>query len=290
MDTTHHRWHAPRPAVLAGITAILALLLAVGLAVPLVESRSAIKKVNLSTLRWVFYNEDLNRLSTADPGLMARILASPAAYSLIGAGAGSVRPEAIPTEKFFSYADFASALQSGTILPNAKAVLYDPENWAATPVNEQQDPMRYMRLFGETALGHGFPAILAPGRDLTNVSGGTCTKSAGETLTQAYLRCGLASAAAYVPIFIIQGAPVETDLGQFKQLVQQAAAQARAANPNVIVLVTLSTDPGGVLVSSAVITQAARTALPYVQGLLPNSTAATDGTMIAALRKLANGS
>ena len=43
-----------------------------------------------------------------------------------------------------------------------KWVMYDPENWAATPVNEQQDPVKYMTLFGQLAHANGLKVIPGP--------------------------------------------------------------------------------------------------------------------------------
>jgi len=290
MNASRSSGRTPRPVIIVALASILALMLAVGLAVSIVQSRSVTKKVNLSTLRWAFYAEDLNRLNAANPNLMKQVLGSPATYALVSAGSGAVPRQAIPAQDFSAYADLQSALQSGGMVPGVKAALYDPENWAATPSAEQQNPVHYMQLFGQAARSHGYTGILAPARDLAQVSGAACSQATGETLTQAYLRCSIASAAAYAPVFVIQAAPVETDLPQFTQLVQQASAQARAANRTVVVLVTLSTEPNGVPVSATVLTQAARAALPYVQGFLPNSTAATDGTMLTCLNNLANGS
>jgi hypothetical protein len=290
MERTHARPRPPRPSIVAGIAAILAVMLAAGLIVWRVSAKSAQKPVNLSSLYWVYYKEDLNRLLPLNPSLVQQTLSGPGTYVLQQSGNGSVPQGAIPSQTFYDYADLQTAISSGSILPGVQAVMDDPENWSQTPLPEQQSPLHYMQQFGQTAQNAGYTAILAPGRTLTQTPGAVCGKTQGQTLTQAYLSCNLASAAANAPIFVIQAAPVETDTTQLTQLVSQAAAQARAANPNVIVLATLSSAPSGNTVDPSVITAAARTMLPYVQGFLLNTSASTDSSMITALNALSSGS
>jgi hypothetical protein len=46
----------------------------------------------------------------------------------------------------------------------------------------------------------GYRPILVPGRDLMMVPGAVCSYRPQETISQAYLRCGLPATAAYAPI------------------------------------------------------------------------------------------
>ena len=52
-----------------------------------------------------------------------------------------------------------------------KWVMYNPESWAATPVNEQQDPVESLTLFGQLAHANGLKVIQAPALDLAWVPG-----------------------------------------------------------------------------------------------------------------------
>lgn len=273
------------------IAVILVIMLAVGLIIFHRTARSANTAVNLSSLYWIYYKEDLNRLRALDPAIIDATLSGPGTYVLEQSGGGSRLPGgAIPTQLFFGSAAVTTAARPGTIIPGVRNVAYDPENWPVTPVAEQQNPMAAMKTFAESARGQGMQPMLLPGRDLMQVPGGRCTKKQGETLTDAYLRCGVPAAAAYAPIYVIQSAPVELDLTQVGNLVRQAAAQARAVNPDVIIIATLNMTPGGKPVSDTAVCQAARKILPYVQGFLINSTRSTDSRMISFLRALQGGS
>jgi hypothetical protein len=67
-----------------------------------------------------------------------------------------------------------------------------------------------------------------------------------------YLRLGIASDAARVSDVIdIQGQGIESNTSAYSVFVQQASAQARAANPGVRILAGLSTNPHGVAVTAA---------------------------------------
>ena len=61
--------------------------------------------------------------------------------------------------------------------------MYDPEYWAATPVNEQQNPALYMQEFGQLAHANGLKVIETPGRDLGLVPGSACPQTPSETST-----------------------------------------------------------------------------------------------------------
>ncbi|HUJ06452.1 MAG TPA: hypothetical protein VLX31_10140 [Streptosporangiaceae bacterium] len=246
--------------------------------------------VSLASLHWMFYREDLGRIALMAPGLIGRTLAGPGTYVLERSAGGTLPPGAIPTQVFFSATDLRTAIRDGTVIPGVRAVLDDPEYWPATSPAEQRDPVPAMRRFAQAARSGGYQPILAPGRDLTEAPGAGCAKTQAQTLTLSYLNCGIPAAARRASVFVIQSAPVETRLGQLVLLVSRAAAQARAANPHVIVLATLSTTVGTRPVGPAMLATAARAMLPYVRGFLVNTTPATDGRLISCLRLLASGS
>jgi hypothetical protein len=148
---------------------------------------------------------------------------------------------------FDSYAQFASELQSGTISPAYKWVLYDPEEWPQTPVAEQLSPARYLTRFGELAHAHGYQVIEAPGRDLGNVAraGSSCPKLPGENLDRWYIRCDIAgTAAAASDVYVLQDQVNTTNPAEYDALFNAARKQALAAGPQALVDSELSTNYG----------------------------------------------
>jgi hypothetical protein len=149
---------------------------------------------------------------------------------------------AIPTGRYASYADFLYDLNRGRIDPAIKAVLYDPEHWEETPLNEQKDPFTYMQLFSWAAHLRGYRVITTPARDLMGVPGGACVARRGEAYSTAFVRCNIAGAAArYADITEVQAQGLQTEPGPYAALVRWTAAQARAANPSIVFLSGLST-------------------------------------------------
>ncbi len=282
----------PHPRVLIAIGVMLALLLAgVLYYLTTVPSHAVSKPIKLSSLYWIYYREDLTRLEPLNPSLIGQTLSGPGAYALEHNNSGPPLPSGVtPIELFFSYATEAAAIKSGSVIPGVSILADDPEYWPATPVNEQQTPLTYMQDFSKAASGAGDQSALIPGRDLMSVPGATCGQQKGESIAQAYVRCNLPSAASSAKIFVLQTAEMETSLPALTQFVQQAAAAARAANPHVIILATLSTTPNNVTVGPGTINQAARAMLPYVQGFEVNTTAPTDSRFITFLQDLSGSS
>jgi hypothetical protein len=148
---------------------------------------------------------------------------------------------------FDSYAQFASELQSGTISPAYKWVLYDPEEWPQTPLAEQLSPAKYLTQFGQLAHSRGYKVIEAPGRDLGNVAraGSSCPELPGENLDQWYIRCDIAGTAAAVSdVYVLQDQVNTANITEYDALFAAARKQALAANPQVIVDSELSTNYG----------------------------------------------
>ena len=187
---------------------------------------------------------------------------------------------------FTSYSTFISALRDKTIGADIRAVAYDPEFWSATPSEEQQDPLRYMGLFALQAKRSGYQSILMPGRDLALARGANCVKGQSETLNAAYLRCGIAGAARFTPVFEIQCAPDELDIAELRSFVAESVRQAHAANPSAVLLATLSTTPNGVHANSADLVRAAQAILPMVRGFQLNTTSATRGVVVDFLQAM----
>jgi hypothetical protein len=176
--------------------------------------------------------------------------------------AGTVKNTLIYT----SFHEFARDLAKGRLPSTVHAVLYDIEKWPATPRYEQQQPQAYMLRFSALARAHGLLPILAPARDLTLVPGSTCAKYRSENLTEAYLRCGLASADAGAAALVVQSQAAEFDVPAFRHFVAAAARQARAGNPRIDVLAQLATAPLDQPASVPQLVAAARSVHQLVQG------------------------
>lgn len=150
---------------------------------------------------------------------------------------------AAPTASWASVAAFSADLQAGTIPQEIRVVMYDPEAWEATPIDEQLDPAAAMRTFGLLARRHGYLVVITPHPNLATVAGAECVSRTGETLEQAFLRCEIqADAARYADVVEIQAQYLETDRGKYQAFVRGLTAQAREANPGVLVISGLSTN------------------------------------------------
>jgi hypothetical protein len=134
---------------------------------------------------------------------------------------------------------------------NVNAVLFDIEDWNATPTVEQQHPIQYMaRAAADVATynhntGRHVLLIAAPAPDLTTaVEPGYVDNTNFPTNYNGYLQLGLAGAAAKdATVLDIQGQQIQNNLSEFNKFVTAAAAQAREANPNITILVGLTTTP-----------------------------------------------
>ena len=141
---------------------------------------------------------------------------------------------------FKSYAAFRKALTNGTISPVVHWVAYDNEDWAATPPDEQDNPAEYETMFADLAHQNGYKVILMPAQDLVHGS------ASGPERWQAYLDEGLAAVSARdADIYEIQAQSYEVaeyrPANQYAAFVAAAAAQAKAANPNIVVFAGIST-------------------------------------------------
>ena len=196
---------------------------------------------------WIMTAGNVQQLNGIDPGTTAHFFNTAASY---GVGASLVKTpvqrgyNTTPVLAYCSYAQFSSDIHSGAISYPYQWVMYDPEYWSQTPVSEQQDPVKYMRLFGQLAHAHGLKVILAPALDLGIVPGSLLPRLPRETINQWYLRVGIASAATAADVYVLQDESNTTNLSQYDSLFNSTAAQARAANRAVRVFSEVSTDTG----------------------------------------------
>ncbi len=192
---------------------------------------------------WVLTRNSVTLVAHADPALALRLFDRPDAWVLSGWGGAS------SAMSWPSFSSFAEAVAHGTIPAGVRAVMYDPEGWAVTPTSERQDPGASMKAFSELAHAQGYVVILTPHPDLTTVPGAVCLRRQDESMEDAYLRCRIPSIAGrYADILDVQAQFLEADPGRYARVVGVASRQARAANPDVVVVSQLSTtfaaDPG----------------------------------------------
>jgi hypothetical protein len=197
---------------------------------------------------WFMTAANVQSLSQLDSATAAHFFNTSSAY---GAGASLVKTPVqagyatTPVLNYTSYAQFSSDIASGAIKYPYKWVMYDPEDWSQTPVGEQQDPIKYMELFGQLAHAQGLKVIEAPAMDLCSVSGTNYPRLSGETCSQWYTRVNIAGAAATdADIYVLQDESNTTNLSQYISLYSTAATQARAANSGIKVYSEVSTANG----------------------------------------------
>jgi hypothetical protein len=136
---------------------------------------------------------------------------------------------------------FAETVRTSSyFLRGMHVAMYDPERWGATPIVEQRDPVRWFERFARNARRHVPIVMLSPHPNLTAVPGALCGADGG-SIYEAFLRCGLAGAAArQADIVEIQAQGLERDPSEYRAFVLEAARQARTINPHVEVIAGLS--------------------------------------------------
>jgi hypothetical protein len=184
-------------------------------------------------LHWMIALNALKALQTASPTLAASDFSSTSTFVL---QPPDQPPDAtgIPMARFRSFAAFQAAIAGGGIDPGFHWVLYDNEHWPSTPLDEQQNPTKYMSAFVTLAHAHGYRVMLAPAQDLVSPF------RKGTREWPAYLAMGLARAGGRADGYEIQAQPYEGS-ADYATFVATAAAQARAVSANVTILAGIST-------------------------------------------------
>ena len=237
-------WRPRTTRAKAGIAAVAAVG-ATGLALALVAGPAGASTKPV----WSMTAGNVQTLSGVDASTTSYFFNTSAAY---GAGASLVKTPVqahyatTPVLSYTSYAQFASDIRSGAITYPYKWVMYDPENWTATPVNEQQNPVKYMTLFGQLAHANGLKVIQAPALDLAWVTGSVLPLHQGESGDQWFVRVNLAGAAAAAgDIFQFQDESNTTAAGGvYVSMFNTTQGQAQAANASVRVFSEVSTMNG----------------------------------------------
>lgn len=170
---------------------------------------------------------------------------------------------AVPVVTFSAVADLRTALADGQIPRGTGAILYDPEVWSYTPAAEQRNPVQATAQAASLAHAHGLQFIVAPALNLTTV----LDPHGSAPRWQQFLDLGLAGSIARVAdVLELQAQSLERDPSTYAAFVHQAAAQARAVNPNIRLLAGLSTNPPGAAVTSQQLAAAVQVSRSLVNG------------------------
>jgi len=231
----HHLPHLEVPAVGAIIAS--AVLFAVVTRVPGASSDPPTVQAAPYGEVWIGTRTTAANLASLDAPTTATFLGGSTSFGLGGWGS------AAPAVAWASEARFADDLAQGRIPQGVRVVMYDPEAWDATPVDEQMDPEEAMQRFESLARTHGYVVMITPHPSLVTVAGARCGAEPGEAIDHAFLRCRIeADAARYADVVEVQAQYLEADAEAYHRFVAAAARQARAADPGVLVVSGLSTN------------------------------------------------
>jgi len=243
---------------------ICALLVAAVCQVTTMFSCDAAQGVNSKSIKWLFGGPAVAAL--AGNAEASRLLDGKEPFVMWGRQIPHVPSEwqAVQVRAFRNFAAIREALQSDALGPEVRGVMYDYERWQLTPEEEQRNPSPYVKqaaalvhaknLLFFTAPAVNIVTVIAPSEDRTR-------------LDDTYIRLGIASdAARYADVFDIQAQRFETDPSRYARFVRQAASQARQANPKVLVLAGISTEPIGQRVSADDILRAIAATRDVVDG------------------------
>jgi hypothetical protein len=144
-----------------------------------------------------------------------------------------------------SSVQFGADLASGAIPDDVRVVMYDPEAWERTPIDERLDPIGSIEAFGTLARSKGYSVVVTPHANLVEVPGSPHAPRDGESREDAYLRSGIIeAAAANADVVETQAQRMQRDPKAYRAFVADTARVARSVNPTVEVLSGLSTHPG----------------------------------------------
>jgi hypothetical protein len=168
-----------------------------------------------------------------------------------------------PVMTFASATALEAAVTGGRVPAGTYGVLYDPEAWSFTPAAEQRDPVQAATRAAAVAHAHGLRLIVTPALNLTTV----LAPGSRQPRWRAFLDLNLvARLAGVADIVEIQAQSLERDTAAYTAFVQAATSQASTANPRIIVLAGLSTNPPGAPVDSRQLTAAVQATRSMVDG------------------------
>jgi hypothetical protein len=197
----------------------------------------------------------------ADPAVRAKLRGA-LVYEILQPGQQPLAGiTAKPVMTFASATALEEAVTGGRLPAGTYGVLYDPEAWPLTPVAEQRDPVQAATRAAAVAHAHGLRLIVTPALNLTTVL------APGTPRWRAFLDLNLvARLAGVADIVEFQAQSLERDTATYTAFVQAATSQASTANPRIIVLAGLSTNPPGAPVDSQQLTAAVQATRSMVDG------------------------
>ena len=189
--------------------------------------------------RWVVVTGTIRAIAEIDPDVASGVFRTTETVALGG------WPGATNGRAWGSSARFAADVASGAVPDDVRVVMYDPEAWDRTPLDERLDPVGAIAAFGTLARTKGYSVIVTPHANLVEVSGSPHAPRDDESREDAYLRAGIIeAAAANADVVETQAQRMQRDPRAYRAFVADTARVARSVNPNVEVLSGLSTHPG----------------------------------------------
>jgi len=209
---------------------------------------------------WLLTRSALSQL-VADPAVRAKLRGA-LVYEILQPGQQPLAGiTAKPVMTFASATALEEAVTGGRLPAGTYGVLYDPEAWPLTPVAEQRDPVQAATRAAAVAHAHGLRLIVTPALNLTTVL------APGTPRWRAFLDLNLvARLAGVADIVEFQAQSLERDTATYTAFVQAATSQASTANPRIIVLAGLSTNPPGAPVDRQQLTAAVQATRSLVDG------------------------
>ena len=213
-------------------------------------------------LAWLLTRSALSQL-TADPIIRNKLMGS-RIYEILQPGQQPLaNVTAEPVVIFASASALEAAVSAGRLPTGTSGVLYDPEAWPFTPVAEQQDPVQAATRAAQAAHAHGLRLIVAPALNLTKV----LTPSGREPRWRQFLELNLVGRLARIADVIeLQAQSLERDTATYTAFLRAATSQGSAANPRIIVVAGLSTNPPGMPIDSQHLTAAIQATSSVVDG------------------------
>jgi hypothetical protein len=170
----------------------------------------------------------------------------------------------IPIASFFSFGAIRDSLETRSLGAGLRGVMYDYEKWRFTPYEEQRNPAGYVKQAADLVHAQGLLFLTAPAVNLVTVIAPSADRN---RLYESYLQLGIAAdAARYADVFDIQAQRFELNSEIYARFVREAATQARQANPKVVVLAGISTQPIGQQVTADDILRAIAATRDLVDG------------------------
>ena len=188
---------------------------------------------------WVISRGWYGKIHKQSPDLAEYLFKAEEAVLVVS---GSHQKDDVEAYTFASFADFEKTLTTNPAqFEGVETVMYDPEGWKETPLEEQQHPSKYFALFGELAREHGFLVIITPHHSLVSAKGAECRVRPQESEVDAYLRCRIPRLAAqHADIVETQAQALEDEPSKYRTFVRRAGSQIDDANPDASHIVGLT--------------------------------------------------